>query len=169
MWKGTWRSCRDSEGKLAAARLAGREPRTHSVRGMHRSCEPGTPRGRAIVRGRKPRPPCEMRVGGNWERWGAKGDTGAVRPHEHECGARHRRPEALEAAVQADPGIRDAAVALTGRPEEGNEGHRQGLYYPWDQRWFGGGRSLRQHVLDRPPNAVHHRRQSQAESGNYSR
>ena len=43
------------------------------------------------------------------------------------------RREALEAAEQADRGLRDASVAVSGRPEEDNEGHRQGLYYPWDQ------------------------------------
>ena len=51
---------------------------------------------------------------------------------ERGCGARHGIREALEAAVQADPGLRDAAVVLTGRPEEDGEG-RQGLYSPWDQ------------------------------------
>ena len=56
---------------------------------------------------------------------------------ESRCGARHGRREGLEAAVQADPGLRDAAVALTGRPEEDNEGHRQGLYYTWDQDSLG--------------------------------
>ena len=87
---------------------------------------------------------------------------------ERGCGARHGRREALEAAVQADPGLRDAAVALTGRPREDNERHRQGFYCPWDQDSFGGRRSLKQSVLDRPLNTVHRRRQSQAESGNYS-
>ena len=51
--------------------------------------------------------------------------------------ARRGRREALEAAVQADPGLRDAAVVLTGRPEEDDEGHRQGLYHPWDQDSLG--------------------------------
>lgn len=35
--------------------------------------------------------------------------------------------------VQANPGLRDAAVALRGRLEEDDKGHRQGLYYPRDQ------------------------------------
>ena len=56
---------------------------------------------------------------------------------ERGCGVRHLRREALEAAVQADPGLRDAAVALTGRPEEDDEGHRQGLYYALDQDSLG--------------------------------
>ena len=56
---------------------------------------------------------------------------------ERGCGARHGRREALEAAIQADPGLRDAAVALTGRPEEDDQGHRQELYYPWDQDSLG--------------------------------
>ena len=56
---------------------------------------------------------------------------------ERGCGAHHRRREALEAAAQADPGLRDAALALTGRPEDDDEGHRQGLYYPWDQDSLG--------------------------------
>ena len=51
-------------------------------------------------------------------------------------GARHGRRETLDAAVQADPGHRHAAAALLGRPEE-DEGHRQGLYNPWDQERFG--------------------------------
>ena len=53
---------------------------------------------------------------------------------ERGCGARHRSREALEAAVQAGPGLRYAAVALTGRPDEG---HHQGLYYRWDQDGLG--------------------------------
>ena len=53
------------------------------------------------------------------------------------CGARHGRREALDSAVQADPGLRDAAAALRERPEEDDEGHRQGLYYPWDKYSLG--------------------------------
>ena len=56
---------------------------------------------------------------------------------ERGCGARHGRREALDAAAQADPGIRDAAAALRGRPEQDDEGHRQGLYFPWDQDSLG--------------------------------
>ena len=40
------------------------------------------------------------------------------------CGARHGRREALDAAVQADPGVRVAAASLRRRPEEDDEGHR---------------------------------------------
>ena len=53
------------------------------------------------------------------------------------CGAPHGRRETLEATVPAAPGLRDAIVHLTGRPEEDDEGHRQGLYYPWDQDILG--------------------------------
>ena len=52
---------------------------------------------------------------------------------ERGCGARHRRREALDAVVRADPGLRDTAAALRGRPEEDDEGYCQGLYYPWHQ------------------------------------
>ena len=56
---------------------------------------------------------------------------------ERGCGARHGRREVLEAVAQVDPGLLNAAVALTARPEEDDEGHRQGLYYPWDQDSLG--------------------------------
>ena len=51
--------------KLAAARLPGREPLTHSVPGVDSSGQPGTPRGKATVRGRKPRHSYEIRAGGS--------------------------------------------------------------------------------------------------------
>ena len=69
--------------------------------------------------------------------WLAAGSGGARRGtqaplvcSERGCGGRHGRRDALDAAVQADSGVRDAAVAVSGRPEEGDKGHRQRLYYP---------------------------------------
>ena len=56
---------------------------------------------------------------------------------ERGCGARHGRREALDVAVQADPGLRDAAAALRGVPEEDDEGHRQALYCPWNHHSLG--------------------------------
>ena len=53
------------------------------------------------------------------------------------CTVRHGRREALEAAVQADPGLRVTAARLGGRPYDREEGHRDGLYYPWDQNTLG--------------------------------
>ena len=61
---------------------------------------------------------------------------------ERGCGARHGTREALDAAVQTDHGLQDAAAALRGRPEEDDEGHRQGLYCPWDQDSLGVADSL---------------------------
>ena len=53
------------------------------------------------------------------------------------CTARNGKREALEAAVQADPGLRITAVGLGGRLDEGEEGRINGLYYPWDQDTLG--------------------------------
>ena len=75
-----------------------------------------------------------------WWQLGAVGRKGVQAPFvcsERGCGARDGRREALETAVQGDPGLRDAAVALSSRPEEDDEGHLQGLYYPWDQDSLG--------------------------------
>ena len=44
--------------------------------------------------------------------------------------------KSLTPLAQASPGLRDAPVALRGRPEEDDEGHRQG-FYPWDQERLG--------------------------------
>ena len=46
------------------------------------------------------------------------------------CTARHGRREALETAVQADPGLRTTAVGLG---DEGEEGRLHGICYPWDR------------------------------------
>ena len=54
-----------------------------------------------------------------------------------ECTARHGRREALEAAVQADPRLRVTAARLEGRSDNGEEGCRDGLRYPWDQNTLG--------------------------------
>ena len=53
------------------------------------------------------------------------------------CTARHGRREALEAAVQADPGLRVTAVGLGGIPDDGEDGPLHGLCYPWDQDTWG--------------------------------
>jgi len=53
------------------------------------------------------------------------------------CTARHGRREALEAAVQADPGLRVTAAGLGGRPDDREDGRRDGLLYPWDQNTLG--------------------------------
>ena len=47
---------------------------------------------------------------------------------ERGCGDHYGKRGVLDAAVQADPGLRDAAAVLKGRPEENDKGHRQGLY-----------------------------------------
>ena len=44
------------------------------------------------------------------------------------CTIRHGRREAIEAAVQADPGLRVTAAGLRGRPDDGEEERRDGLY-----------------------------------------
>ena len=48
------------------------------------------------------------------------------------CGAHNGRRKALDAAVQADPDLRDAPVSLRGGPEEDVKGQGHGLCYPWD-------------------------------------
>ena len=53
------------------------------------------------------------------------------------CTVRHGRWEALEAAVQADPGLRATAVGLGGIPNDGEEGRLHELCYPWDQDTLG--------------------------------
>ena len=53
------------------------------------------------------------------------------------CTVRHGRREALEAAVQADPGLRATAVGLGGIPSDDEEGRLHGLCYPWDQDTLG--------------------------------
>ena len=88
---------------------------------------------------------------------------------ERGCGARHGRREALEAAIQADPGLRDAAVALKGRPEEDDEGHLQGLYYPWDQNILGVADPLDRVSLTDLQMRFITVVKGAAESGNYSR
>lgn len=86
--------------------------------------------------GRKPRHPPEMRAGGSQEWWGAKGGKGiAILQRALVKGARHGRQDTLDTAVQADPGIRDAAASLRGRPRRGRRGvSRRRLHYPWDPR-----------------------------------
>lgn len=100
------------------------------MRDLYRSGKPGTSGAKATVWGRKLRHPskdaCWWLSGGG----GAKGVQAPLACSECECGARHERREALDAAVQADPGLRDAAAALRGRSEAGDEGYRKGLYYP---------------------------------------
>ena len=52
------------------------------------------------------------------------------------CAVRHGRREAIEAAVQADPGLRVTAAGLGGRSDDGEEERQDGLCYPWDEtRW----------------------------------
>ena len=53
------------------------------------------------------------------------------------CTVRHGRREALEAAVQVDPGLRVTAARLQARPDDGEEGRRDGLCCPWDQNTLG--------------------------------
>ena len=53
------------------------------------------------------------------------------------CTGRHWKREALQAEVQADPGLRITAVELGGRLDEGEEGRLLGLCYPWDQDTLG--------------------------------
>ena len=53
------------------------------------------------------------------------------------CTVRHERREAIEAAVQADPGLRVTAAGLGGRPDDGEEERRDGLCYPLDQTTLG--------------------------------
>ena len=45
--------------------------------------------------------------------------------------------EVLEAAVQADPGLRVTAAGLRGRHDDGEEERRDGLYHPWDRNTLG--------------------------------
>ena len=78
-----------------------------------------------------------MRVGGSWSGGAQRGIQAPFVCSERGCEVRHGRREALEAAVQTDPGLRDAAVALTGRPEKDDERHRQELFYPSDQDSLG--------------------------------
>ena len=53
------------------------------------------------------------------------------------CTTRHGRREALEAAVQADPGLRVTAVAIGWIPDDGEDGRLHELCYPWDQDTLG--------------------------------
>ena len=54
-----------------------------------------------------------------------------------ECTVRYGRRESLEAAVQTDPGLCITAAGLGGRPEDREDGRRDGLLYPWDQNTLG--------------------------------
>ena len=47
------------------------------------------------------------------------------------------RREALDAAVQVDPCLRNEAVAVRRGGEEDDEGHRQGPHQPWNQDSLG--------------------------------
>ena len=53
------------------------------------------------------------------------------------CTARQWRREALEAVVQAEPGLRVTAVGLRRIPDDGKDGRLHGLCYPWDQDALG--------------------------------
>ena len=58
------------------------------------------------------------------------------------CGARsctacHGRREALEAAVQANPGLRATAVGLGRIPHDGEDRRFHGLCYLWNQNTLG--------------------------------
>ena len=77
------------------------------------------------MRGWKPLYPREMRLVAI-RRGGRR--SGAQEPPlvcgECGCRARHERREALDAAVQADSSLGDAAAVLKGTPEEDDEGRR---------------------------------------------
>ena len=53
------------------------------------------------------------------------------------CKVRHGRRKEIEAAVQADPGLRETAAGLGGRPDDGEEERWDGLCYSWDQNTLG--------------------------------
>ena len=53
------------------------------------------------------------------------------------CTVRDGRREGLGAADQSDPGLRVTAARLGGRPDDGEEGRRDGLCYPWEQNTLG--------------------------------
>ena len=53
------------------------------------------------------------------------------------CTGHHRRRELLEAAVQANPGLRVAVAGLRRRPDNSWGERREELCYPWDQTSLG--------------------------------
>ena len=53
------------------------------------------------------------------------------------CTARHGRRESLEAAVQADPGLRVTFAGLGERPDNNWDERREEVCYPWDQNSLG--------------------------------
>ena len=58
------------------------------------------------------------------------------------CGARHPRRDALEAAVQAGPGLRDRTVRMGGGGIGSEDIRSRGLWYGWDQTSLGTGMPL---------------------------
>ena len=53
------------------------------------------------------------------------------------CTVRRGRREAFEAAVQTDPGVRVPVVGIAGRPDDGEEGRRDGPCHLSDQNTLG--------------------------------
>ena len=53
------------------------------------------------------------------------------------CTVRHGRRESLEAAVQADPGLRVTFAGLGERPDNNWDERREEVCYPWDQNSLG--------------------------------
>ena len=49
------------------------------------------------------------------------------------CKAQHSRRDALEAAVQADPGLRNRAARMEGGTAGDADLRSRGLWYGWDQ------------------------------------
>ena len=58
------------------------------------------------------------------------------------CGAQHPRRDALEAAVQADPGLRNRAARMGGGTASDEDLRNQGLWYGRDQNSLGVGPPL---------------------------
>ena len=58
------------------------------------------------------------------------------------CGAQHPRRDALQAAVQADPGLRNRAQRMGGGTKGDEDLRSRGLWYGWDQNSLGIGPPL---------------------------
>ncbi|CAN0556113.1 unnamed protein product, partial [Laminaria digitata] len=65
-----------------------------------------------------------------------------------DCGALHPRRDALEAAVQADPGLRNRAARMGGGTIGDEDLRSRGLWYGWDQNSLGIGPPLDAVSLD---------------------
>ena len=81
------------------------------------------------------------------------------------CGAQHPRRDTLEAAVQADPGLRNRAGRIGGGTIGDEDLRSRGFWYGWDQDSLGIGPPLDAVSMDDLRQTIRNREQSAAALG----